>query len=306
MDKILELTKTHVSTTPLLAAIRVTGADAADFLQGQFTQDLRGLTRSRQVAYGLWLNQKGKILADSYVWSPDGHTFLIWSAHSPGKLILQRLEAYLIADEVELTLLAPLFRSLLFAGAGTDAWVASLIGELPPDHHFAPHAEGWFYRARRGLNEAWQWLGPASAFTSPPFPPLAPESLELAAIQACLPRIPAEFGPADLPQEAGLETCAISFQKGCYLGQEVMARLHAMGQTRRRLLRVRSSSPLPLPLPAPLFHQGKRIGELRAATSLPDAGFLGLALLNLLSLPPDHLLSLTPEAPNSIQILDTP
>ena len=48
------------------AVLRVTGEDAANFLQGQFTNDLRGLTTGGAV-YGLWLNQKGKVLADSFV-----------------------------------------------------------------------------------------------------------------------------------------------------------------------------------------------------------------------------------------------
>jgi hypothetical protein len=100
-----------------------------------------------------------------------------------------------------------------------------------------------------------------------------------------VPAIPGEFGPQDLPQEAGLETSAISFTKGCYLGQEVMARLHAMGQVRRRLVRVGGPGPAPA-RNVELRQNEKRVGELRAAADDGQGGWLGLAMLNLLGLDP--------------------
>jgi hypothetical protein len=97
-----------------------------------------------------------------------------------------------------------------------------------------------------------------------------------------VPAIPAEFGPGDLPQEAGLETVAISFTKGCYLGQEVMARLQAMGQVRRRLVRVAGLGLAPA-AGVELLQAGRRVGELRAAEHY-GTGWLGLAMVNLLGL----------------------
>ncbi len=62
--------------------------------------------------------------------------------------------------------------------------------------------------------------------------------MELMRIQADIAAVPRDIGPDDLPNEGGLEKIAISYTKGCYLGQEVMARLKSMGQVRRQLLRV--------------------------------------------------------------------
>jgi tRNA-modifying protein YgfZ len=103
-------------------------------------------------------------------------------------------------------------------------------------------------------------------------------------LAAGVPAIPAEFGPSDLPQEAELEHTAISFTKGCYLGQEVMARLHAMGQVRRRLVRVGGVGAVPV-AGAELQQNARRQGELRATAPTADGqAWIGLALVNLLGL----------------------
>src|SRR3954464_5276449 len=80
--------------------LRVTGDDAANFLQGQFTNDLRALPK-RGAVYGLWLSIKGKVLADSFVLSGvNPGEFWIGSYYSAAKIIRERLEAYVIADDV--------------------------------------------------------------------------------------------------------------------------------------------------------------------------------------------------------------
>ncbi len=94
----------------------------------------------------------------------------------------------------------------------------------------------------------------------------------------------ADIGPTDLPNEGGLETEAISYTKGCYLGQEVMARLKNMGQVRRRLLRVHGTGEPPTRL-APVFQAARKVGEVRSAVR-DGAGWVGLALVSLVQLKP--------------------
>jgi hypothetical protein len=109
------------------------------------------------------------------------------------------------------------------------------------------------------------------------------ETLERLRIAAVIPAVPRDAGPGDLPQEAGLGEAAVSYTKGCFLGQEVMARLKTRGRVRRRLRLVRGTGGLP-ELPAPLWHAGKMAGELRsAAPGESGEGFAGLAMLS----PPD-------------------
>src|SRR5688572_1380953 len=81
--------------------LRVSGEDAASFLQGQFSNDLRDLDQKKAV-YGLWLNHKGRVIADSFVHRLAEGDFLVFSYHCPVEVIRQRLEAFVIADDVVL------------------------------------------------------------------------------------------------------------------------------------------------------------------------------------------------------------
>jgi folate-binding Fe-S cluster repair protein YgfZ len=85
-----------------------------------------------------------------------------------------------------------------------------------------------------------------------------------------------------LPNEAGLEKESNTFTKGCYLGQEVMARLKNLGQVRRQLQRVRGKGAVPK-VGTPLFQHEKKVGEIRSAVPSGD-GFVALAMLTRLGL----------------------
>ena len=107
--------------------------------------------------------------------------------------------------------------------------------------------------------------------------------------------------PADLPQEAGLEGAAISFQKGCYLGQEVMARLKAMGQVRRQLWRVAGAGDA-VPPPGALLRgaEERPAGEIRGAVTDGAGGWIGLAMISLLHAPADARFWLPGDAQPSV------
>ena len=92
-------------------------------------------------------------------------------------------------------------------------------------------------------------------------------------IAAGIPAVPQDVGPGDLPNEGGLEDAAISTTKGCYLGQEIMARLKTRGRLRRRLTRVRGTGSVPA-LPAVLWQAGRKAGELRSAAPEKNGGGL--------------------------------
>jgi folate-binding protein YgfZ len=121
-------------------------------------------------------------------------------------------------------------------------------------------------------------------------------------VRAGIPAIPADIGPGELPNEGGLDAVAISYTKGCYLGQEVMARLKTMGQVRRCLQRVAWSGPVPT-LPAALHLGGRKVGELRSAVATEN-GSEGFALLTLLNLPANAELSFSPDTTPTVRRLD--
>jgi folate-binding protein YgfZ len=278
-----------------LAWLRVSGDDALNFLQGQFTNDLRNLMAGGAV-YGLWLNQKGRVLADSFVVrgrGPDG--FWIASYFCPATVIRERLEAYIIADDVGITDETADWSAVSVLGA---VEAAALERAVPGSVVFA---------GRRG-GEGVEWIYPrvAVAQVAARLAGLAEVDavgMEHRRILAGIPAVPADIGPGELPNEGGLERDAISYTKGCYLGQEVMARLKAMGRVRRRLMRVSGPGAAPA-VPAELWQNGRKAGELRSVAS-GDAGFAGLALLNLLQLQPAAGLGLAAEAAPTITVAES-
>ncbi len=272
------------------AVLRVEGDDAFQFLQGQFTNDLRGPIGS--VSYGLWLNQKGKVLADSEILKISDREFLLTSAFSPASTINQRLEQYIIADDVTLNDQTASTRSLIIWSEGSDAeeLVQKRVGETPVKGRFVETQGMWVSHERFGDQPGFKVMGSSRAIQDLHAAMLAQgdvveasaDEVEQARIEAGIPAIPRDIGPADLPQEAGLEATMISFTKGCYLGQEVMARLKSMGQVRRQLLRVRGTGPAPAN-GAHLFQGTKKVGEIRSAVATKE-GFVALAMVTRLGL----------------------
>ena len=266
------------------AWLRVSGEDSAAFLQGQFTNDLRNI--GPEGVYGLWLDVKGKTLADSFIvrgLAPG--EFWVGSYFSPGEVIRRRLEEYVIADDVVVEDFTDGWAGLAVIGAGADAWRAA-----------QPVGAVIFFRGRRAAVPSWECLyplvagGPAAAQIAGA-QELTGEEVARWRIDAGIPAVPQDIGPADLPNEGGLDEPAISFTKGCYLVKEIMARLKSRGRLRRRLTRVKGTSALP-PLPTALWQAGKSVGELRSAAAAEPTGFIGLAMLSLTGLDPTQPLSL--------------
>jgi folate-binding protein YgfZ len=277
------------------AWLRVSGPDAAGFLQGQFTNDIRQAGPG-QAVYGLWLNQKGKVVADSFVLRGRGEDeFWIGSYFSPAAVIRSRLEAFIVADDVILEDATTEWRGVTLTGGGTERWLA------------AESRAGFFFKGRRSSEESWEWVVPNSSWDAirtelAGLPKISSPEMERRRIAAGIPAIPLDIGPTDLPNEGSLEVIAISSAKGCYLGQEVMARLKSRGKIRRQLHRV-SGPGTPPSVPAPLWRETERAGELRSIA--PDAagtGWIGLAMLSLALYRPDLPLSLAAGGPPLLKI----
>ena len=253
--------------------LRASGGDVAAFLQGQFTNDLRNISPGQSV-YGLWLDRKGRVIADSRVaLSGDGADFWIVSVSSPAPVVARRLEDHIVADDVAIEDATGDWRAVSLIGEGVGAWCA------------AEPRPGLLFPGRRARMENWEWIfrdadfGPVAEMISSARE-ISREEAERMRIASGIPLIPVDIGPADLPNEGGLDSQAISYSKGCYLGQEVMARLHSRGRVRRCLVRVAGAGAAP-PAPAPLWRGDRREGELRSAVADADGrGYSGLALVS--------------------------
>lgn len=291
------------------AVLRASGEDARAFLQGQFSQKLpAGETTisSGHVAYGLWLAAKGRVLADSFALVGGPAEVWLVSQFSAAADIRAHLEKHIVADDVVIEDRTADWHGLALGGDSAAAWLRANAGEeLPGAGEFA-HASGggFIFPGRRGAGESWEWLAPiSSVFPTKGVPPeISAAALERMRITAGVPAVPTDIGPSDLPHEGGLDADAISYTKGCYVGQEVMARLRT-GTIRRRLLHVRGPAEPPTRGTA-LFQGGKKVGELRTTCADGTGGWFGLALLTLLNLDSAAPLAPAPNAAATIVLTD--
>lgn len=263
------MTQFYLYTMP--AHLQVSGEDAAEFLQSQFSRDLRSLQPGEAV-YGLWLDVKGKIAADSWLHRDGGERFRIFSEHCPGSVIAEKLERHIIADDVEIESLG-----------GAEA--IALIGEGCRDGLHAADGVSAVLPGRRARDVSVECVfegGEArEAFTRDlAGSPLRQNELDFLRMDAGVPLVPCEAGNGELPGEVGLEGSAVDLDKGCFLGQEVVARMHNLGKPTRALYLVMGSGALPDCPAAVLSESGKRAGELRSAMAV-NGGWQGVALLKI-------------------------
>jgi folate-binding protein YgfZ len=230
------------------AVVRITGEDAAAFLQGQCTADLRGVA----LTDALWLNRKGRVLAHTVVAKEADGSFLLLCPHLAAEALIAVVTANVIADDVVAT-------DETAAWGRWIAWGAELA-----------ISDAKLFATRRFGVAAWDVLTPAGSVA--PGEPGSLAELESARIAAGVPSVPADCGASEFPQECGLEVW-VSYTKGCYLGQEVMARIQSMGSLRRILRRVEGPVSVGLELKTP---EGKVAGLVRSA-----AGDVGLALVSV-------------------------
>ena len=230
------------------AVVRVTGEDAAAFLQGQCSADLRRV----QVTDALWLNRKGRVLAHTVIAKEADGSFLLLCPHLGAAELIAIVTANVIADDVVATDESTLWQKWI-------AWGAEQA-----------NADVKAFASKRFGVDAWDVLTPIGAVA--PGEPASLAELDALRVAAGVPAVPADCGANEFPQECGLEAW-VSYTKGCYLGQEVMARIQSIGSLRRILRRVSGPVSVGQELRTP---EGKVVGTVRSA-----AGAVGLALLSV-------------------------
>lgn len=267
------------------AALRIRGPDSNTFLQGQFTQDLRRPVGA--CSYGLWLNPKGKVVADSFVLRVAEQEHLVWAPRVGVATLRERLESYLIADEVDLVDVGASHAGVVAWGEDAAKAIGARFGAVPQSGVFVSAANAMVFRSRfsggdnfvcltAGLEALVHALGQSGAT------PGTRDVLEAERIASGLPAVPDDIGANDLPNEGGLEANAISYTKGCYLGQEVMSRLKNLGQVRRRLFVIEGAGEPPA-AHTPVRQGEKQVGETRSSARV-GPGFVAMAMLSLVNL----------------------
>ena len=274
--------------------IELRGEDRVRWLDGMISGDVQALESAAPGAgcYATLLTNRGAIVADLHV-ARFENAYLLESLRSELPKIVETLERYVIADDVEL-----LDRSADFATLGLEGPAAPAVLEKATAGRISELAEedwaestiggrevlvgGFGFSGERGfqirmkpedLGAVEEALGVASGgdvLVRGDF-----EALEIMRIEAGLPALGRELDEEVLPPEARLER-AISTSKGCYVGQEIVARLRARGQVNHLLVGLRIESPELPEVGLELRAAGRVTGELTSVARSPTEGPIAL------------------------------
>ncbi|MBI3182414.1 MAG: folate-binding protein YgfZ [Myxococcales bacterium] len=244
--------------------VRVTGSERIDFVHGMVTQDVEKLPEGAS-AYAAMLTPKGAMVADARVLR-RAEDVLLEVEPGYGAPAQQFLAKYLVSEDAELSDATPQLAALTVLGPRArevwDSLAESNCHELVPLIPGAPSVDLLVPRA--SLERVFGRL--LEAFGRP----MGFDALEMVRVEHGVPRHGQDTGEATLPLEAGLER-AISYQKGCYIGQEVIARATFRGQVSRKLAGLLLGELAPAPGTG-LLAGGKKVGWLTSVVRSPKMG----------------------------------
>jgi folate-binding protein YgfZ len=262
--------------------VQVTGPDTVEFVQGQVTNDVAALEPG-EGCYALLLNPKGRILADLRILMTAPDELWLEGERVPMQVVESNLAMYRIGRQVEMS--------------RTDHRVISIIGPAAREavRLDPPRREHAFLRA--DLNGATAVavgtdVGVDLLFAPTDATPIeeavagtqsVSESVaEILRIERGRPRFGIDMSDENLPGELGLEERAVSFTKGCYVGQEPVARMHHRGHPNRHLRGLELSRPARSGEPVTRRDEESgptEVGRIGSATVSPTFGPIALSLL---------------------------
>jgi len=258
----------------------VTGSEAAEYLQGQLTNDIEALEPG-EGCYAALLDRKGHMQADMRVLVIDGEK--IWIDTEPEGLAAARrhLEMYKVGRDADVH------------DAGAEQAIVSLIGprsaELAgssplPEHFHEKISIGGIECPAAGTSFGIDLIPRAddrerviAALAGTGAPAVDPAAAEILRIESGVPRFGSEMDTATMPAEAGIVERAVNFEKGCYIGQETVARLHYKGKPNRHLRGLQLSGAAGPG--ATLILDEKEVGKLGGSCVSPAHGPIGLAIV---------------------------
>jgi len=280
---------------PDRGVIRVRGADRVRWTNGMVSNDVAWLApgAASSGCHALLLTPQGRIVADLHVLARADELWLELTRDALPD-VLKRLERYVIADDVALSDASGELRRFALEGPRAPEILARAAGgevAIAPDSGVEREFAG-----ASAIACAWGWSGEpayqlfapaaaadaiARAFARAGGDALEPgdaEALEVLRIEAGTPAQGAELGEDVLPAEAGLVGRAVSLTKGCYTGQEIVARMESRGSASHRLvgLRFDATDADPPPRGAPVAAEGQVVGSVTSSCRSALAGPIAL------------------------------
>ena len=261
--------------------LALTGPDAKAFLQGQLTNDIEALTPGHG-GYAAFLTHKGKMLGDLRVLD-IGDELLLSCERVALQPLFNMIRRYKLGSDVEL------HKRTLELGElsliGPDARRIAGAGMLGPDEHDNVRAEIGgqpvvLVATDLGVDvfcDAGALDDVRAALLAAGAGEAGEPAAEVARVERGRPRYGIDIDDSVIPQEAGLNERAVSFEKGCYVGQETVARLFYRGKPNRHLRGLRLSAPVEQ---GTVLRRGeKEVGRVTSPVISPEHGPIALALV---------------------------
>lgn len=280
------------STTGGLGRLEMLGADRQRFLNAYVTCDVKPLAAG-DGAYGFLTSAQGRILSDLVVLV---HPDRLWLEVGAGQeeAIADHLRKYIIVDRVEIRPLGDML-PLTLIGPRSAEILGSALEAVPEGDwkHARAKVDGTEVTLQRtgrlGAPAFTLWVSASIAphleegLLSHPggIRRVGPEALEVLRVEAGIPRFGQDFGPENFPQETGDESAvsyAVSYTKGCYLGQEVVARIHYRGGVQKALRRLELDGPVQPG--SGLSFEGREVGVATSVVRSQDGRTIGLGILH--------------------------
>ncbi len=271
-----------------LGLIRLQGEDAAQFLQGQTTNDIRAVDESHSQLNSC-CTPKGRMLASFRVFR-RGEDIFLQLPHETLAPLLRRLSMYLLRSKVSLSNASDELVSIGLAGEHAATLLQELSPTLPGETDQVVQAEGLTIIRVAGQPQRYELIGPEAQMEQV-WDALARQATVMDAdywslldIRAGIPSVYAQTVEAFIPQMVNLQLVnGVSFSKGCYCGQEIVTRTQHRGTLKRRMYLAHVDSPQrPAPgaeLHSPSAEHEQGAGLVVAASPAPEGGYDLLAML---------------------------
>ncbi len=270
--------------------LRVSGEDALEFLQGQFSNDLREVTTSHY-QMNSYCNPKGRMLASFRVMSDD-RGFLLQLPHETKATVLKRLPMFILRSKVVIEDLSERMVAIGIAGEETGKLLESIGLPVLADSGSCALHDGLLLCRLPGTPDRYQLIAENAPMQSI-WKQLAEQARpadstlwDLLEIRAGIPWVEMPTSELFVPQMLNLQLLdGVSFTKGCYTGQEVVARMRYLGKLKRRMYLAHIDTPQP-PAPAtalfsPQSDSPQGTGRVINACAVPEGGCDLLAVIEI-------------------------
>lgn len=257
--------------------VRLTGEDRFQFLHNFCTNEIKALPQ-HAICEALILDGKGKILFHVHVLNGSDCLWL-YSVADDADSMIEHLDKYLLRDDVQMSKVVD--RHITFmVGPNAASAASAASASLPslPKSRLVELPEGTVVGHLELAGWGFLCLSPHTQFVPKSIETVGDEAFHAIRIEQQTPWMGIEIDHSNLPQELLRDEKCISFTKGCYLGQETVARIDAIGRVNRVL--VFTSFKQPLPTGALLMVADKKVGEILASAWSPDHQcFIGAAIV---------------------------